>query len=87
MDDSEIRTIRGVADRDVAAPLRLVDAASPRENYSLAALPTAKVGRLASSPEPISFGSGEGISDFGTALQHVYFPITAILLRQRSISI
>ena len=77
-------------DRDRAQPrlngashradaLRISTASGPRENHLLAALPAAEFERLSPHLELVPMLLGEVLYESGGLLQHVYFPVTAII--------
>jgi CRP-like cAMP-binding protein len=82
MDDSHRENGLSLAGGGEGAALRVIEHGSPRENHFLAALPPAEFARLAAGLEPVAFCLGDVVSDSATAVQHVYFPTTAILSLQ-----
>ncbi len=52
---------------------------SPRQNQLLAALGSADLARLGPGLERVSLRLGDMLYEPGTALQHAYFPVTAIV--------
>jgi len=52
---------------------------SPNQNHLIAALPAAEFEALCNALEPVQLRLGQMIYEPGTALQHAYFPITAVV--------
>ena len=52
---------------------------NPNQNHLLAALPPAEFEHMAASLELVAMPLGEVLYESGGALQHVYFPTTAIV--------
>ena len=52
---------------------------SPNQNHLLAALPTAEFERIAPHLELVTMRLGDVLYESGGPLQHVYFPVTAIV--------
>ena len=57
----------------------LVQAADPRQNRLLAALPDAEWARWQPQLEPVNMPLGKVLYESGGTLSHVYFPTTAIV--------
>jgi CRP-like cAMP-binding protein len=55
---------------------------SPLQNHLLAALPAAEFARLAPQLEVVPMRLGEVLYEAGARMQHVYFPVTAIVSLQ-----